>query len=109
RTYGDVARIAPDGNAIVYSLGDSSGRRQLWLRTLDSEEPKPIPGTDDAMYPFWSPDGRRIGFYAQSKLKTIARDGSNPLTLAALTGFDGNADWSSTGQIVYLPGNRTPF
>ena len=109
QAHANMPRLAPDGSAICYTSTDSSGRRLLWLRTMDSDEAKPIPGTDDAMYPFWSPDGKRIGFYAQRKLKSIARDGSSPVTISALAAFDGTAAWGSTGEIVYSPGNRAPL
>jgi eukaryotic-like serine/threonine-protein kinase len=58
--YADIPRVSPDGSAIVYTAVDPSGRRQLWLRPLDSDNAKPVTGTDDALYPFWSPDGRWI-------------------------------------------------
>jgi eukaryotic-like serine/threonine-protein kinase len=109
QAYADMPRIAPDGSTICYTSTDSSGRRRLWLRNIDSDEAKPIPGTDDAMYPFWSPDGKRIGFYAQRKLRSIARDGSSPVTISALAAFDGTAAWGSTGEIVYSPENRAPL
>jgi len=107
--YASIPRVSPDGSMVVYPATDSTGRRQLWLRRLDSDNASPIAGTDDALYPFWSPDGLWIGFYAQPKLKKVARDGGSLQTLATLPAFDGTAAWSGTGEIVYAPGNRTPL
>jgi eukaryotic-like serine/threonine-protein kinase len=105
--YGDVPRISPHGDMIVFPAIDAAGRRQLWLRRLESDDAKPIVGTDDALYPFWSADGRSIGFYAQQKLKRINLDGGGGQTIISLPAFDGTAAWSSTGEILYAPGNRT--
>ena len=99
---------SPDGTAVVYLASDLEGKRMLWLRPLDSEDAKPLAGTEDAIRPFWSPDGRWIGFYSQGKLKKVSRDGASVQTIAALSGFD-NGAWSSTGEILYEPGNRTPI
>jgi Tol biopolymer transport system component len=104
-----IPRLAPDGGAIVYPEVDASGQRKLWLRRLDSAEAKPLSGTEDALSPFWSPDGRWIGFYAQQKLKKVSRDGGSPQTIIALAAFDGTAAWSSTGEILYSPENRAPL
>ena len=107
--YASIPRLAPDGSALAYAVVDASGSRKLWLRGLDSAEAKPLPGTEDALYPFWSPDGRWIGFYAQQKLKKVSRDGGSVQTILALPAFDGTAAWSSTGEIVYSPENRAPL
>jgi serine/threonine protein kinase/Tol biopolymer transport system component len=105
--YADLPRVSPDGSSLVYPAMDESGRRQLWLRRLDSDEPKMLAGTNDALYPFWSPDGRWVGFYAQRRLKKISVEGGSPQTIVGLPAFDGTAAWSATHEIVYAPGNRT--
>jgi hypothetical protein len=58
------------------------GRRQLWLRALDSLEARALPGTDEAIEPFWSPDSRSVGFGADGKLKRVEVAGGAPRTLA---------------------------
>ena len=105
----DCPRVSPVGSASVYTAVDPSGKRQIWLRPLDSDNPKPVAGTDDALYPFWSPDGRWIGFYAQRRLKKINREGGSAETIVALPAFDGTAAWSATNEILYAPGNRAPL
>ncbi len=107
--YANIPRLAPDGSALAYTVVDASGARKLWLRGLDSAEATPLSGTEDALYPFWSPDGTWIGFYAQQKLKKVSRDGGSVQTILALPAFDGTAAWSSTGEIVYSPENRAPL
>jgi len=52
-----------------------NGKQQLWLRPLDALQAQSMPTTEDATYPFWSPDSRYIGFFAQGKLKKIAASG----------------------------------
>ena len=91
--------ISPDGSTIVYA-GETGGRRQLFLRPLASYDARAIPGTDGARQPFFSPDGRWIGFVADGKLRKVARDGGSPIDLAAVPAFWG-ADWSRSGTILY--------
>jgi Tol biopolymer transport system component len=69
--------VSPDGRAVAIAAA-VQGRRQLWLRALDTLQAQPMPGTEDATYPFWSPDSRYIGFFAQGKLKKIAASGGRP-------------------------------
>jgi hypothetical protein len=91
--------ISPDGRLLVIAA-TVNGRRQLWLRTLDAFHAPAMPGTDDAIYPFWSPDSRYIGFFAQGKLKKIAVSGGPPQSLCdALAGVGGS--WSRADVIVF--------
>jgi serine/threonine protein kinase len=94
-------RLSPDGRSIVVSAL-SEGRNRLWIRPLDSLQWQLLQGTDDASYPFWSPDGANIGFFAQGKLKKIAVTGGPPQTLCDAPGGRGGA-WSSTGVILFAP------
>jgi len=91
--------ISPDGSTIVY-VGESGGRRQLFLRELASFEARAIPGTDGARQPFFSPDGRWIGFTAGGNLQKVARDGGAPIVLAPVRETWG-ADWGGDGTILY--------
>src|SRR6185503_8514688 len=52
--------VSPDGRQLVFTGRTADGRRQLWLRRLDSFEAHPLPDTDDPLEPFWSPDSRSI-------------------------------------------------
>jgi serine/threonine protein kinase len=69
--------ISPDGRLLAIAA-TVRGKRQLWLRPLGSFEPQPMSTTNDASYPFWSPDSRYIGFFAQGKLKKIGASGGQP-------------------------------
>lgn len=63
--------VSPDGNRIAFVGAASSGVRQLWMRPTDSEAVEPLEGTERASAPFWSPDSRSLGFFADGKLKTF--------------------------------------
>ena len=54
--------ISPDGRKLAFTAKDASGKVQLWVRQLDSLTAQPLPNTDGATLPFWSPDSRWIGF-----------------------------------------------
>jgi serine/threonine protein kinase len=93
--------ISPDGRLLAMAA-EVNGKRQLWLRPLDALQAQPMAGTEDATYPFWSPDSRYIGFFAQRKLKKIAISGGPPQTLCdALEGRGGS--WSKADVIVFSP------
>lgn len=63
--------ISPNGKLLAFVCTDPSGKDFLWIRSLDSYTNKMMQGTEDARYPFWSPDSRYVGFFAQSKLKKV--------------------------------------
>ena len=74
--------LSPDGSNLVF-VAVEGGQNRLWLRSPDSLQAHVMPGTEDATYPFWSPDNKFIGFFAQGKLKKIAVAGGpafNPLS-----------------------------
>ena len=72
--------MSPDGRRVAFT-GVSEGRRQLWLRPLRSSAPIPLPGTEGAITPFWSPDSQSLAFFAHRKLKTIDVDRGQPVTI----------------------------
>ena len=74
--------ISPDGLKVVFAAR-SAGQSQLWLRSLDSQVARPLPGTERGSAPFWSPDSRSIGFFADTRLKRMDIDGGSVLTLAS--------------------------
>lgn len=62
--------ISPDGRSVVF-VGSAEGLSRLWIRRLDSTTPRQLVGTEYASLPFWSPDGRSIGFFADGKIKRV--------------------------------------
>ncbi|HLN59120.1 MAG TPA: protein kinase [Thermoanaerobaculia bacterium] len=95
------AALSPDGHHLAFSLSESSNRnRNLWIRPLDSLAPHMLAGTEDATIPFWSPDGRTVGFFTQEKLKTVLLSGGSPQTLVDVTAVGGGT-WNREGVILF--------
>jgi Tol biopolymer transport system component len=92
----------------VFVARPPGGRQLLWVRSLSAVTAQPLSGTDDALYPFWSPDSRFIGFFSQSKLKKIEASGGPPQTLCEAPNGRGGT-WSREGVIVFAPDNYRPL
>jgi Tol biopolymer transport system component len=99
--------ISPDGRQLVF-LVSNEGKNQLWIRPLDSLAAHPLPGTDGAIYPFWSPDSASIGFFAAGKLKRIDVIGSPPQVLADAPAGRGGT-WNHDGTILFAPTANGPL
>ena len=78
----DAPRVSPDGRYVAFNATDSSGKTRIWLRALNALAPQPLPGTEGTNRPFWSPDSRFLGFFAEGKLKKIDVTGGPPRTSA---------------------------
>jgi Tol biopolymer transport system component len=89
--------ISPDGHQIAF-VGLSDGQSRLWLRSLDTGTARPLSGTENASLPFWSPDGRSIGFTANGQLRRIDVQGGFAQTL---TDAHGGGTWSRDGTILF--------
>ncbi len=98
---GPAVALSPDGTHLAY-VARQGGTQQLYLRAMDSLEGKPIPGTEGATGPFFSPDGQWIGFFAGVKLKKISVSGGAALTLGNVVSLYG-ASWGSHGMIAFTP------
>jgi serine/threonine protein kinase len=93
--------ISPDGRLLAIAA-EVNGKRQLWLRAMDSFQIQPMPGTEDAAFPFWSPDSHNIGFFAHGKLQRIASIGGPVQVLCAVpSGLGGS--WNRDNIIVFSP------
>jgi Tol biopolymer transport system component/tRNA A-37 threonylcarbamoyl transferase component Bud32 len=96
-TAGNLA-LSPDGRKLVY-IGPGEGGARLWLRELDKLRPSPIPGTEGAVSPFFSPDGRHLGFIRNGRtVRVLSLDGGPPLTLSDSINSTAG-DWGTDGYI----------
>jgi serine/threonine protein kinase len=96
--------LSPDERWIVYAAADA-GPSQLWLRSLSDGTTQPLPGTEGASYPFWSPDSQSLGFFASAALKRLDIGGAAPRVLAAVAQGRGGT-WTSDGTILFGAVNR---
>jgi Tol biopolymer transport system component len=97
----DSFAISPDGRMLAFTAIEQ-GAQRLWVRRLADSVSRPLPHTEGATYPFWSPDSRTIGYFAQTKLKRVDAAGGPPRDLADVIVGRGGA-WSTAGVIVYSP------
>ena len=104
------AAFSPDGNEIVFvaNIGsptfDLGVPATLWVRALDQLNPRLLPGTEGALEPFWSPDGKSIGFFANGKLKRVSVDGGPPQTICDSAQAWGGS-WNKSGTIIFGRGD----
>jgi eukaryotic-like serine/threonine-protein kinase len=99
--------VSPDGKTLVY-VANEDRRPVLWLRSLDRVDTRKLPGTEGGQGPFWSPDGRSIGFFTADKLKRIDVRSGASLDLANIQNGRG-ADWGPDGTILFAPGVDSPI
>lgn len=94
--------FSPDGSRIVFTVTNQNGLTQLWVQELADPVGHLLSGTEGANYPFWSPDGHHIGFFASARLKSVPAEGGLATTLApAIDARGGN--WGPDGRVVYTP------
>jgi Tol biopolymer transport system component len=93
--------LAPDGKHLAYVAAAPGEHPRLWVRTLGSTDAQPLPDTEDASGPFWSPDSSALGFFSRGRLRRVGLGGGQPQDLAA-TALDvvGGA-WNRDGVIVF--------
>ena len=104
---GVLPRPSPDGRHFVFA-GTAQDRRHVWIHSVDSGESRALAGTEDAVGPIWSADGRWIAFYADGRIKKVSAAGGAPQTIALSRGFQ-DAAWGSRGDIIFRPTNREPL
>jgi serine/threonine protein kinase/Tol biopolymer transport system component len=96
---GPAVSLSPDGSHLAY-VARQNGTQQLYLRAMDSLESKPIPDTEGAVNPFFSPDGQWVGFFSTGKLKKVSLNGGAAITLGDAASPNG-ANWGSHGMIAF--------
>jgi len=91
--------LSADGSRLVY-VGDLGGTIQLFLRLMNQLEVRAIPGTKDAVAPFFSPDGQSVGFFSKGKLKIVSLLGGEPVALCDARNPKGGS-WGADGMIYF--------
>ena len=111
-----VAEISPPANTTFVFNGNAAGppvlspdgKQQLWVRPLNAATAQPLAGTQGAMFPFWSPDSRSLGFFANGKLNRIDASGGPILSIAdAAIGRGGS--WGADGTILFAADTNSPI
>ncbi len=100
--YSNLAVISPDGNSLAF-VAEGDGKQFLFVRPLRSASAQPLAGTEGAYYPFWSPDSKFLGFFANGKLKKVEASGGVVQTLCDST-FGRGGSWNRDGVILFAPG-----
>jgi len=103
---GSSIAVAPDGRRLVYTGRDSLGVPQLYLYELETETRRALPGTREAVAPFFSPDGEHIGFTQDGGLRRLALAGGSALTI--LPRGNTGATWG-TDDWIYLASADRPM
>src|SRR5262245_31524897 len=98
-SFGQIA-VSPDGRHLAFTAA-TGGMVQLWVRALDSTEARALAGMQGATFPFWSPDSRFLGFFADGRLKKIEVTGGPVQTLCEVVGPPYGGAWSRTGVILF--------
>src|SRR5262249_31667821 len=93
--------ISPNGRMMAIVAADSSGKNHLWIRPLESDSAKQLPDTEEAKWPFWSPDSQYIGFFADNKLKKIEVPDGRPEVICNTEQDTFGATWAKNGIILF--------
>ena len=104
----DSMAVSPDGRLLTFTATDLSGARHLWVRALDSPRSRRLEETEGALFPFWSPDSRSIGFFVPGKLKRVDVSGGQPQELCEAPDGRGGT-WNRSGVIVFAPATDAPL
>ena len=104
------AAVSPDGLSIAYSARDSDGEVLLYVRRINAPQAQAFSDTQNAAYPFWSPDSRWIGYFnrADGTMKKIDTRGGPPITLCRAPNGKGGT-WNEDGVIVFAPDANGPL
>jgi Tol biopolymer transport system component len=94
--------ISPDGRQVAFVAVDAERGARLWVRDVASLTARPLAGTENATYPFWSPDSRSLGFFADLRLKRVDVATGQVFGICPV-GYGRGGTWNRRGQIVFSP------
>jgi eukaryotic-like serine/threonine-protein kinase len=100
--------VSPDGRRVTFPAKGADGKLRLWLQTLEEPTARPITGTEDATFPFWSPDSGSLAFFAEGKLKKVDVSGGPSLTICDAPGGR-SGSWNREDVIVFSPNFQSPI
>jgi eukaryotic-like serine/threonine-protein kinase len=98
--YGAAPVLSPDGRKLVFIASSPAAEHMLWIRSLDDPVAKPLPGTENAISAFWSPDSRHLGFVTVEGLKRVDPQ-AGPVTILSNAAQYQDATWSRNGTILF--------
>lgn len=98
--------ISPNGTYIAFVAMDKDGAKRIWVRALSESSARQLAGSEGGIYPFWSPDEKWVGFFADGKLKKAPVSGGPVLALADTPRARGGA-WSEDGMILFAPATQS--
>jgi Tol biopolymer transport system component len=90
--------VSPDGRHVATSV--TAPVRQIWMHTLETGETRPVPGTERGVYPFWSPDGRRLAFFQVGVLKAINLSDGSVFDICKVGNNTFGATWTRDGRVI---------
>jgi Tol biopolymer transport system component len=97
--------LSPDGRSLVFAAAAWGVRPSLWVRSLDEGTARMLPGTENAEYPFWSPDGDWVAFFANGSLKRIAKSGGPARVVLDGVSDPRGGSWGRDGTILIGSGS----
>ena len=107
-TQPDAAVVSPDGQKIAFTATSADGKRMLYVRNLDSPEVKLLPGSENALEPFWAPNSRSIAYGSNGKLKRSDLTGANGQVVCDAARLVGGS-WSKDGIMIFAPDYSMPL
>jgi len=93
--------ISPDGRKLAFPI-ETANVDKLWIRDLETGKGWPVAGTEGASFPFWAPDGKSVGFFANGKLRTVAATGG-PVQIICDAPAGRGGSWNQAGVIIFTP------
>ncbi len=100
--------LSPQGDRLAFVATDERANRLIWIRSLADGSVRSLPGTDSASFPFWSYDGKNLGFFASGKLKRVALAGGSPVDIADVNNPRGGS-WNQDDTIIFTASSQAPI